>query len=179
MARPDEKLKKKEDANKRGDAAMRNLENQLGQLAKRMTERDAGQLPSDTQEPRRENASAITTRSGKVLPTVEAPVEVEEVVDEEVRVEKKEEREKNREGEKSENLGKVPFPKALVKKNLEKQFSKFVDMFRKLHVELPFSEVLEKMPQYAKFMKEILSKKRRLSEVDEIAAMTEEASAII
>src|ERR1044072_3462491 len=52
-------------------------------------------------------------------------------------------------------------------------------MFRKLHVELPFSEVLEKMLQYAKFMKEILSKKRRLSEVDEIVAMTEEASAII
>src|ERR1044072_421761 len=52
-------------------------------------------------------------------------------------------------------------------------------MFRKLHVELPFSEVLEKMPQYAKFMKEILSKKRRLSEMDEAVAMTEEASAII
>ena len=158
---------------------MRNMESQIGQLAKRMTERDSGQLPSNTQEPRRENASAITTRSGKVLPTVEVPVEVEEVVDEEVRVEKKKERGKNGEGEKSENLSKVPFPKALVKKNLEKQFSKFVDMFRKLHVELPFSEVLEKMPQYAKFMKEILSKKRRLSEVDEIVAMTEEASAII
>ena len=81
-----------------------------------------------------------------MLPTVEVPVEVEEVVDEEVRVEKKKERGKNREGEKSENLSKVPFPKALVKKKLEKQFSKFVDMFRKLHVELPFSEVLEKMP---------------------------------
>ena len=87
--------------------------------------------------------------------------------------------EKKKEGENREKLSKVPFPKALVKKNLEKQFSKFVDMFRKLHVELPFSEVLEKMPQYAKFMKEILSKKRRLSEVDEIVAMTKEASAII
>src|ERR1044072_207231 len=88
-------------------------------------------------------------------------------------------REKIREGEKSEKVNKVPFPKALVKKNLEKQFSKFVTMFRKLHVDLPFSEVLEKMPQYAKFMKEILSKKRRLSEMDEIVNMTEECSAII
>ena len=106
-----------------------------------------------------------------MLPTVE--MSIEEVVDEEVRVEK------NTEGEKSEKVSKVPFPKALVKKNLEKQFSKFVSMFRKLHVELPFSEVLEKMPQYAKFMKEILSKKRHLSEMDEVVAMTEEASAII
>src|ERR1044072_523413 len=88
-------------------------------------------------------------------------------------------REKIREGEKSEKVNKVPFPKALVKKNLEKQFSKFVTMFRKLHVDLPFFEVLEKMPQYAKFMKEILSKKRRLSEIDRVIAMTEETSAII
>src|ERR1044072_1628961 len=66
-----------------------------------------------------------------------------------------------------------------MKKNLEKQFSKFVTMFRKLHVDLLFSEVLEKMPQYAKFMKEILSKKSRLSEIDGLIAMTEETSAII
>ena len=50
-----------------------------------------------------------------------------------------------------------------MKKKLEKQFSKFVSMFKKLHVDVPFFEVLEKMPQYTKFMKEILSKKRRLS----------------
>src|ERR1044072_2800392 len=104
----------REDNHKR-DAAIRNVENQLGQLAKRMTERESGQLPSNTQEPRHENASAITTRSGKVLPTVEVPVEVEEVVDEEVKVEKKKGREKNTEGEKRGNLSKVPFPKALVK----------------------------------------------------------------
>src|ERR1044072_3348501 len=140
------------------------LEHQVGQLAKRISEGDAGKFPSDTQEPRVENASAITTRSGKVLPTVEMPVE--EVVVEEERVEKKNEGEKIKEGEKNEKVNKVPFPKALVKKNLEKQFSKFVTMFRKLHVDLPFSEVLEKMPQYAKFMKEILSKKRSLSEIE-------------
>ena len=53
----------------------------------------------------------------------------------------------------------MPFPNAVMKKSLEKQFSKFVAMFKKLHVDIPFSEVLEKMPQYAKFMKEILSKR--------------------
>jgi hypothetical protein len=52
-------------------------------------------------------------------------------------------------------------------------------MFKKLHVDIPFSEVLEKMPQYAKFMNEILSKKRRLSEMDETVMITEECSAII
>ncbi|XP_057443707.1 uncharacterized protein LOC130735838 [Lotus japonicus] len=52
-------------------------------------------------------------------------------------------------------------------------------MLKKLRVELPFSEVLEKMPQYAKFMKEILSKKRWLSEENEIVELTEECSAIL
>ena len=66
-----------------------------------------------------------------------------------------------------------------MKKNLEKQFSEFVSMFKKLHVDILFSEVLEKMPKYAKFMKEILSKKRRLSEMDETIMMTEECSSII
>ena len=47
-------------------------------------------------------------------------------------------------------------------------------MFKKLHVDIPFSEVLEKMPQYAKFMKEILSKKMRLSEMNETVMTTEE-----
>ena len=87
------------------------------------------------------------------------------------------EKEKRIEGEKKESV-KVPFPSAVMMKNLEKQFSKFVAMFKKLHIDLPFSEVLEKMPQYAKFMKEILSKKRRLSEVDETIMLTEECSAI-
>ena len=118
MARQDENIKRQEAVQKEQQAAIRNLENQMGQMAKQLSERDPGTLPSDTHIPRIEDPSAITTRSGKVLPAVEVPVEVEEVVDEEVRVEKKKEGEKNREGEKSENLSKVPFPKALVKKNL-------------------------------------------------------------
>src|ERR1044072_6746072 len=152
-------LTNQEDANKKRDAVVRNLEYQVGQLAKRISDRATGKFPSDTQEPRVENASTITTRSGKVLPTVEMPVE--EVLVEKVRVEKKNEEEKIKEGEKNEKVSKVPFPKALVKKNLEKQFSKFVTMFRKLHVDLPFSEVLEKMSQYAKFMKKNFFYKKR------------------
>src|ERR1044072_2555196 len=93
-------------------------------------------------------------------------------------IEKEREKEIAEEGEKKEK-SKVPFPNVVMKKSLEKQFSKFVAMFKKLHVDIPFSEVLEKMPQYAKFMKEILSKKRRLSEMDETVMLTEECSAIL
>src|ERR1044072_4307492 len=130
--------------------------------------------------PRLENVSAITTRSGKILVGVEKGVEKEkmkkkddEVIVKEVSKEEKgNEGKKIKEGEKNEKA-KVPYPNALLKKSLEKQFSKFVAMFKKLQVDIPFSEVLEKMPQ------EILSKKRWLSEMDETVEMTEECSAIL
>src|ERR1044072_4945711 len=136
--------------------------------------------------PRHENVSAITTRSGKILVGVEKGVEKEKmkkkddkvIVNEVAEKEKVSEEKKNKEGEKNEK-GKVPFPNALIKKSLEKQFSKFVAMFKKLQADIPFSEVLEKMPQYAKFMKELSSKKRRLSEMDETVMLTEECSAIL
>src|ERR1044072_4684248 len=48
-----------------------------------------------------------------------------------------------------------------------------------MNTEIPFSEGVEKITQYAKFMKEILSKKRRLSEMDEVVLMTEECNTII
>ena len=35
-------------------------------------------------------------------------------------------------------------------------------MFKKIEVNIPFAEALAQMPHYAKFMKDILSKKRKL-----------------
>ena len=42
------------------------------------------------------------------------------------------------------------------------QFSKFLNMFKKIEVNIPFFEALTQMPHYAKFMKDILRKKRKL-----------------
>ena len=44
------------------------------------------------------------------------------------------------------------------------QFSKFLNMFKKIEVNIPFAEALAQMPHYAKFMKHILSKKRKFDE---------------
>ncbi|PIN12235.1 DNA-directed DNA polymerase [Handroanthus impetiginosus] len=51
-------------------------------------------------------------------------------------------------------------------------------LLEKLHINIPFAEALEQMPSYVKFMKDILSKKRRLGDY-EMVALTEECSAII
>ena len=47
---------------------------------------------------------------------------------------------------------------------MEKQFAKFLNMFKKIEINIPFFEALTQMPHYAKFMKDILSKKRKFAE---------------
>ena len=51
-------------------------------------------------------------------------------------------------------------------------------MFKKLHINIPFLEALEQMPSYARFMKDILSRKKKLK-YDETMMLTEECSAIL
>jgi hypothetical protein len=53
-----------------------------------------------------------------------------------------------------------------------------MEMFNSLQIDIPFAEVLEQMPLYAKFMKELLTKKRKPKE-DASVLMNEECSAII
>jgi hypothetical protein len=53
-----------------------------------------------------------------------------------------------------------------------------MEMFNSSQVDILFAEVLEQMPLYAKFMKELLTKKKRPME-DEPILMNEECSAII
>ncbi|XP_057418707.1 uncharacterized protein LOC130712907 [Lotus japonicus] len=142
---------------KNQEASIKNLENQFGQLAKQVAERPPGKFPSDTVvNPRQENISVVTTRSGKIIDRVN------EEVNEETPARKETVHAKTKVIERPSELGKIPFPKALVKKNLEKQFSKFLDIFKKLQINIPFSEALEQMPIYSKFMKDILTKRRKL-----------------
>ena len=47
---------------------------------------------------------------------------------------------------------------------MDESFAKFLNMFKKIEVNIPFAEALVQMPHYAKFMKDILSKKRKLDE---------------
>ena len=43
---------------------------------------------------------------------------------------------------------------------MEEQFSRFLDIFKKIEINIPFAKALAHMPNYAKFFKDILSKKR-------------------
>ncbi|XP_061355338.1 uncharacterized protein LOC133299855 [Gastrolobium bilobum] len=72
---------------------------------------------------------------------------------------------------------KAPYPQRLQQHEQKKNFSKFLEIFKKLHINIPFVEALEQMASYAKFLKEILTKKRKLT-VEGSTILTEESSAI-
>ena len=77
--------------------------------------------------------------------------------DEEVVIEPMVEKEKQKDP-KSKII--LPYPSRTRKKDLnENFFDKFLELFKKLEINIPFAEALEQMPIYAKFMKDIISKK--------------------
>ncbi|XP_054806951.1 uncharacterized protein LOC129309374 [Prosopis cineraria] len=194
--------------NTRVDSSLKNLEVQMGQIATAVTALHKGGLPSNTEtNPHRkgnEECKAITLRSGKQLSEISSPtpkstpkpkvdqtkqevssmppkdkiVIVEDDIKKDsskvvVKTSKKEELT-------SDHLTWVPplpFPQRFQRKALEEQYRKFLGIF-KLHINIPLIKALEQMPQYAKFLKEMLSKKRRLGEC-EMVALTEECSAIL
>ena len=53
-----------------------------------------------------------------------------------------------------------------------------MDIFKKLHINIRFAEALEQMPGYVKFLKDILSKKRKLGDYETVY-LSEECSAIL
>ncbi|XP_057734302.1 uncharacterized protein LOC130949661 [Arachis stenosperma] len=72
----------------------------------------------------------------------------------------------------------APYPQRLRKDGKDSQFYRFLEIFRKLQINIPFAEALEQMPLYAKFLKELMTTKRNWGE-KETMVLTEEYSAII
>ncbi|XP_057998486.1 uncharacterized protein LOC131177483 [Hevea brasiliensis] len=71
-----------------------------------------------------------------------------------------------------------PYPQRFQKAKLDKQFGKFLEVLKKLYINIPFTDAISQMPSYAKFLKEILSNKRRLEDYETVA-LTEECSALL
>ncbi|XP_073138032.1 uncharacterized protein [Henckelia pumila] len=72
----------------------------------------------------------------------------------------------------------LPYPQRFKMKALDEQFSKFLEIFKKLRINIPFTDALLQMPNYAKFLKEVMSRKRNLEEFATVN-LTEECSAIL
>ena len=138
-----------------------------------------------------EHVKAVTLRSGKELETQEQSPVIEEVENEKViqpgqndDADREQPQEKQSAGnttearDDSQPIAPIPYPQHLKKHKLDKQFTKFMEVFKKLHINIPFADAMEQMPSYVKFMKDILSQKRRLADFKTVN-LTEECSAIL
>ncbi|KAJ9565994.1 LOW QUALITY PROTEIN: hypothetical protein OSB04_001960 [Centaurea solstitialis] len=72
----------------------------------------------------------------------------------------------------------IPYPQRLRNQREEAQFKQFLDVFKQLHINIPLLEAIERMPNYTKFLKDILNKKKRLTEYETVA-LTEGCSALL
>lgn len=55
----------------------------------------------------------------------------------------------------------IPFLGRIRKENEQQQFQQFLERLKDLSINIPFVEALEQMPKYAKFMKDLLTKRRQ------------------
>ncbi|RDX84146.1 hypothetical protein CR513_34853, partial [Mucuna pruriens] len=57
------------------------------------------------------------------------------------------------------------------------KFARFLEIFMQLHINIPFMEAIAATPKYAKFLKEVISNKRKLGEF-ELMELNKECSTI-
>ncbi|XP_062104400.1 uncharacterized protein LOC133815598 [Humulus lupulus] len=165
--------------------SMRNLETQVGQLANELRNRPQGVLPSDTENPRNvgnEHCKVVILRIGNGLENSKkfaghedepSSIQNNEKVSEDAENSRKLASTQNAAAseppQSSPEIQKLPFPQRFQKQKQESQFKRFLDMLKQLHINIPLVEALEKMSNYVKFMKDILTKKRQLGEIETMA----------
>ena len=142
----------------------------MAQLSATVNTRQLGTLPRNTfRNPKNYgHCMAITTRGGKQtidppMPTNEKKVtkdtdnvvdingEVEDNTIEDAKVPKK-----------VTPMPRTPppFPQRVVKKTEDGKYRHFITMLKQLSINVPQVEALDQMPGYAKFMKDLVTKKR-------------------
>ncbi|XP_019172840.1 PREDICTED: uncharacterized protein LOC109168278 [Ipomoea nil] len=170
----------------RMDTRQNMFENQLANQPSISSTKVTGKLPAMPEQPR-EHMNAVTTRSGKQL--LDPPYPNGE---HEVRKNLGGENEKVNEGviaqDKEDEIQEIepankhtpplPFPQKFQKSREEERRANFYSLIKQLDSTIPFIDAVTEIPSYAKFLKEILSNKRR-AENRETVAVSEECSALI
>ncbi|XP_039143991.1 uncharacterized protein LOC120281152 [Dioscorea cayenensis subsp. rotundata] len=102
---------------------------------------------SGPQENPREHLKAVTIRSGRPL----------------------EARAEDFSSAKKDGVTILEDPEVAKPEKKDTQYKKFLNMFKQLHINILLVEVLAGMPKYAKFMKDLLTNKRKLEELETMA----------
>ncbi|KAL0368337.1 UNVERIFIED_CONTAM: hypothetical protein Scaly_1052600 [Sesamum calycinum] len=150
----------------------------MGQLVSIVSDRKEGQLPSDTEKNPREQVNAIILKSGKMIRDEPQKEQVGKTQPQE----KEEPQEEIKGSPPKLNLDAIPpyipYHPRILKSNLDKQFEKCLEIFKKIHINIPLIDALSQMPSYVKFLKEVISNKRKW-EGREAVKLNEECLAIL
>ncbi|GKA79969.1 reverse transcriptase domain-containing protein [Tanacetum coccineum] len=73
---------------------------------------------------------------------------------------------------------KIPYPQCLNKEKIEARYAKFLDMIKEVRINVPLVDVLAGMPNYGKFLKDLVSNKGKMKQIY-AAFLTKECSAIL
>ncbi|GKB95440.1 hypothetical protein Tco_0981577 [Tanacetum coccineum] len=60
---------------------------------------------------------------------------------------------------------KIPYHQRLRKERMEAQYGKFLDMIRAVRINVPLVDILEGMPNYGKFLRELVSNKHKFEQI--------------
>ncbi|GJU24955.1 reverse transcriptase domain-containing protein [Tanacetum coccineum] len=72
----------------------------------------------------------------------------------------------------------IPYPQRLRKEKMEAQYGKFIDMIRAVRINVPLIDVLTEMPNYGKFLKELINNKHKIEQIS-AAFLSDESLAMI
>ncbi|XP_073154071.1 uncharacterized protein [Henckelia pumila] len=159
------------------DDMMQRVETQLGQLANQLSSRAPGSLPSDTVKNPKE-VNAIFVQQAMTVKTEEKEVKVEHTLEQVILSPRKGKKGKEDDLNSNVDISSLPFPQRARQLNFDHQFKKFLEIFKKLHVNIPFADAIAQIPSYAKFLKEILANKRNLTNLGTVN-LNEECSTVL
>nr|GEV61739.1 reverse transcriptase domain-containing protein [Tanacetum cinerariifolium] len=191
---------------KNHQASIQNLKTKFDRLADKQSSRTSGSLPSNTQpnpkghnsktyqppQARNEHVNVVFTRSGKSYnPPVkssdqqndsENPINFDSD-DEEDEEPTPQPKTKNPKPVMETPLPKpykpkILYPQRLRKEKIEAQYGKFLDIIRVVRINVPLIDVLAGMPNYDKFLKELISNKHKIEQIS-AAFLSNESLAMI
>ncbi|GJX10444.1 hypothetical protein Tco_0200303 [Tanacetum coccineum] len=189
---------------KNHQAATQDLKTKFGRIFDQQSSRPTGTLPRNTQtnlkpstsneKPYRppiaqnEHVNSVFVHSGKTYdppanPNTKTSVYLDDSGDEVEEVEKEAEPLPKKPTQTDAPplkayKPKIPYPQFLNKEKMEARYAKFLDMIKEVEINVPLVDVLASMPNYGKFLKDLVSKKSKMKKIY-TAFLTEECSAIL
>ncbi|GKD65558.1 hypothetical protein Tco_1307666 [Tanacetum coccineum] len=189
---------------KNHQASIQNLETKFDRLANKQSSRPSGSLLSNTQpnprggkskayqppQARNEHVNAVFT-SGKSYNPPDNPNDQQNNSENPINFDSDDEDDEPTPQQKTQTTKpvketplpkpykpKIPYPQCLRKEKMEAQYGKFLDMIRVVQINVPIVDILAEMPNYGKFLKELISNKHKIEQIS-AAFLSDESSAMI